>query len=84
MNPSFVVQLCRTVKIQVGDVVSSTMEYQLSINCRASDLLTQFQRQSLRSPDNGKGKMRRCVTAWKVEKNHKKYFEITQNNKRIM
>lgn len=59
MNPSFDLQLCRTVKIQVGDVVSSTMEYQLSINCRASDLLQQFQRQSLRSPDNGKGKMRR-------------------------
>lgn len=67
MNPSFVLQPCRTVKIQVGDVISSTMEYQLSINCRASDLLAQFQRQSLRSPDNGKGKMRRCVTAheWK-------------------
>lgn len=80
MNPLFVLQLCRTVKIQVGDVVSSTMEYQLSINCRASDLLAQFQRQSLRSPDNGKGKMRRCVTARvktkslfsKVEKYHKK------------
>lgn len=56
-----ILQLCRTVKIQMGDVVSSTMEYQLSINSRASDLLTQFQRQSLRSPDNGKGKMRRCV-----------------------
>lgn len=56
-----ILQLCRTVKIQMGDVMSSTMEYQLSINSRASDLLTQFQRQSLRSPDNGKGKMRRCV-----------------------
>lgn len=52
-------QLCRTVKIQVGDLVSGTMEYQLNINSRASDLLAQFQRQSLRSPDNGKGKMRR-------------------------
>lgn len=59
MNLPCVLQLCRTVKIQVGDVVSSTMEFQLSINSRASDLLTQFQRQSLRSPDNGKGKMRR-------------------------
>ncbi|KAM9361840.1 rho GTPase-activating protein 40 [Symphorus nematophorus] len=52
-------ELCRTVKIQVGDLVSGTMEYQLSINSRASDLLAQFQRQSLRSPENGKGKMRR-------------------------
>lgn len=52
-------ELCRTVKIQVGDLVSGTMEYQLTINSRASDLLAQFQRQSLRSPENGKGKMRR-------------------------
>ncbi|XP_063767826.1 rho GTPase-activating protein 40 isoform X3 [Eleginops maclovinus] len=52
-------ELCRTVKIQVGDLVSGTLEYQLNINSRASDLLAQFQRQSLRSPDNGKGKMRR-------------------------
>uniref|UniRef100_A0A8C4GNM3 Rho-GAP domain-containing protein n=1 Tax=Dicentrarchus labrax TaxID=13489 RepID=A0A8C4GNM3_DICLA len=52
-------ELCRTVKIQVGDLVSSTMEYQLTTNSRASDLLAQFQRQSLRSPENGKGKMRR-------------------------
>ncbi|TKS70648.1 Rho GTPase-activating protein 40 [Collichthys lucidus] len=51
--------LCRTVKIQVGDLVSSTMEYQLTVNSRASDLLAQFQRQSVRSPENGKGKMRR-------------------------
>ncbi|TMS18991.1 Rho GTPase-activating protein 40 [Larimichthys crocea] len=52
-------ELCRTVKIQVGDLVSSTMEYQLTVNSRASDLLAQFQRQSVRSPENGKGKMRR-------------------------
>ncbi|XP_036957692.1 rho GTPase-activating protein 40 isoform X4 [Acanthopagrus latus] len=52
-------ELCRTVKIQVGDVVSGTMEYQLNINSRASDLLAQFHRQSVHSPDNGKGKMRR-------------------------
>lgn len=50
------------MKIQVGDVVSGTMEYQLSINSRASDLLAQFHRQSVRSPENGKGKMRRCDT----------------------
>ncbi|KAM8913735.1 rho GTPase-activating protein 40 isoform 2-T2 [Spinachia spinachia] len=50
---------CRTVKIQVGDLVSSTMEFQLNANSRASDLLAQFQHQSLRSPDNGKGKTRR-------------------------
>ncbi|XP_028262774.1 rho GTPase-activating protein 40 isoform X2 [Parambassis ranga] len=49
----------RTVKIQVGDLVSGTMEFQLNINSRASDLLAQFHRQFLRSPDNGKGKMRR-------------------------
>ncbi|XP_029947320.1 rho GTPase-activating protein 40 isoform X1 [Salarias fasciatus] len=49
----------RTVKIQVGDLVSGTMDFQLNINARASDLLTQFQRQFLRSPDNGKGKIRR-------------------------
>ncbi|KAF1391914.1 hypothetical protein PFLUV_G00047000 [Perca fluviatilis] len=50
---------CRTVKIQVGDLVSGTMEFPLNVNSRASDLLAQFQHQSLRSPDNGKGKMRR-------------------------
>ncbi|XP_069390577.1 rho GTPase-activating protein 40 isoform X9 [Paralichthys olivaceus] len=49
----------RTVKIQVGDLMSSTMEFQLNINSRTSDLLAQFHRQSLRSPENGKGKMRR-------------------------
>ncbi|XP_047195405.1 rho GTPase-activating protein 40 isoform X3 [Hippoglossus stenolepis] len=53
----------RTVKIQVGDLVSGTMEFQLNINSRTSDLLAQFQRQFhrqfLRSPENGKGKMRR-------------------------
>ncbi|KAM7006516.1 rho GTPase-activating protein 40 isoform 2-T2 [Tautogolabrus adspersus] len=50
---------CRTVKIQVGDQVSGTMEFKLNINSRASDLLAQFHRQCLRSPENGKGKMRR-------------------------
>ncbi|XP_056130531.1 rho GTPase-activating protein 40 isoform X2 [Lampris incognitus] len=49
----------RTVKIQVGDLVSSTMEVQVNINSRASDLLAQFHRQFLCSPDNGKGKLRR-------------------------
>nr|XP_046239172.1 rho GTPase-activating protein 40 isoform X2 [Scatophagus argus] len=52
-------QLCRTVKIQVGDVVNGTMEYELNINSRASDLLAQFHRQSLGGLENGKGKMRR-------------------------
>uniref|UniRef100_A0A3Q3W5T6 Rho-GAP domain-containing protein n=1 Tax=Mola mola TaxID=94237 RepID=A0A3Q3W5T6_MOLML len=60
-------QLCRTVKIQVGDAVSGTMEYQLNINSRASDLLAQFHHQSLRSPDNGKGKVRRCDAAQCVD-----------------
>lgn len=50
-------QLVRTVKIQVGDVVSGTMEYQLEVSSRASDLLAQFH---LRSSENGKGKLRRC------------------------
>lgn len=50
---------CRTVKIQVGDLGSSTMEVQVTINSRASDLLTQFHRQFLHSPDKGKGKLRR-------------------------
>ena len=45
------------MKIQVGDVVSGTMEYQLEVNSRASDLLAQFH---LRSSENGKGKLRRC------------------------
>ncbi|KAM4741772.1 rho GTPase-activating protein 40 isoform 1-T1 [Anableps anableps] len=49
----------RTIKIQVGDLVNSTMEFQLNINSRTSDLLAQFYRQFLRSPENGKGKMRR-------------------------
>ncbi|KAM4613080.1 rho GTPase-activating protein 40 isoform 2-T2 [Polymixia lowei] len=49
---------CRTVKIQVGDLVSS-MEVQVTINSRASDLIAQFQRQFIRSPDKGKGKLRR-------------------------
>lgn len=50
---------CRTVKIQVGDQQSSTMEFQLNINSRTSDLLAQFQRQCHRSPEKGKSKMRR-------------------------
>ncbi|XP_039972369.1 rho GTPase-activating protein 40 [Xiphias gladius] len=50
---------CRTVKIQVGDLVSGTMETQLNVNSRASDLLAQFHRQFIHSPENGKGKMRR-------------------------
>ncbi|XP_030584343.1 rho GTPase-activating protein 40 [Archocentrus centrarchus] len=49
----------RTVKIQVGDLDSGTMDFQLNLNSRASDLLAQFYRQFLRSPENGKGKMRR-------------------------
>ncbi|XP_045884354.1 rho GTPase-activating protein 40 isoform X1 [Micropterus dolomieu] len=56
-------ELCRTVKIQVGDLVSSTMEFQLSINSRASDLLAQFHRQFVRSPENGKGKLQRKGSA---------------------
>ncbi|XP_024125444.1 rho GTPase-activating protein 40 isoform X1 [Oryzias melastigma] len=50
---------CRTVKIQNGDQESGTMEFQLNMNSRASDLLSQFQRQFLLSPENGKGKTRK-------------------------
>ncbi|XP_029908189.1 rho GTPase-activating protein 40 isoform X1 [Myripristis murdjan] len=50
---------CRTVKIQVGDLVSSTMEVQVNVSSRASDLLAQFQRQFMSTPENGKGKLRR-------------------------
>ncbi|XP_017264435.1 rho GTPase-activating protein 40 isoform X2 [Kryptolebias marmoratus] len=52
-------ELRRTVKIQVGDLVSGSMDFQLGVNTRTSDLLEHFQRQFLRSPANGKGKMRR-------------------------
>ncbi|XP_036839088.1 rho GTPase-activating protein 40 isoform X2 [Oncorhynchus mykiss] len=44
---------CRTVKIQVGDLMSSTMEVQVNISSRASDLLAQFHRH-LCSSDNTK------------------------------
>ncbi|KAM3877605.1 rho GTPase-activating protein 40 [Diretmus argenteus] len=54
---------CRTVKIQVGDLVSGTMEIQVNVNSRASDLLAQFHRQFLCSPANGKGKTRRNGSA---------------------
>lgn len=54
-----VLQPHRTVKIQVGDLDSGSMDFQLNLNSRASDLLAQFYRQFLRSPENGKGKMRR-------------------------
>jgi hypothetical protein len=47
------------VKVQVGDLVSSTMEVQVTVTSRASDLLAQFHRQFLRSPDKSKGKLRR-------------------------
>lgn len=62
-------QLVRTVKIQVGDVVSGTMEYQLEVSSRASDLLAQFH---LRSSENGKGKLRRCAAGrwWRCSHCH--------------
>lgn len=58
-NNADVSPLRRTVKIQDGDLLMGTMEFQLNINSRASDLLAQFHRQFLRSPDNGKGKTRK-------------------------
>uniref|UniRef100_A0A8C9V3D1 Rho GTPase activating protein 40 n=1 Tax=Scleropages formosus TaxID=113540 RepID=A0A8C9V3D1_SCLFO len=45
---------CRTVKIQVGDILSGSMEVHLNVNCRASDLLAQFHQDLCRS-DNSKG-----------------------------
>ncbi|XP_029103844.1 rho GTPase-activating protein 40 isoform X2 [Scleropages formosus] len=49
---------CRTVKIQVGDILSGSMEVHLNVNCRASDLLAQFHQDLCRS-DNSKGQLRR-------------------------
>uniref|UniRef100_A0A3B4A1A0 Rho-GAP domain-containing protein n=1 Tax=Periophthalmus magnuspinnatus TaxID=409849 RepID=A0A3B4A1A0_9GOBI len=54
-------EMCRTVKIQVGDTQTSTMEFHLNINSRTSDILAQFQHQFLRSPENGKGKINGSV-----------------------
>ncbi|KAM6977849.1 rho GTPase-activating protein 40 [Aplochiton taeniatus] len=53
-NPS---EPCRTVKIQVGDEVNSTMEVQVNVNYRASDLLAKFHRH-LVSSENSKGSRR--------------------------
>ncbi|XP_076123525.1 rho GTPase-activating protein 40 isoform X1 [Alosa pseudoharengus] len=50
---------CRTVKVEVGGALGSTMEVRLNINSRAADLLTQFQREMHSSSDNGKGPLRR-------------------------
>ncbi|XP_070964848.1 rho GTPase-activating protein 40-like [Oncorhynchus clarkii lewisi] len=49
---------CRTVKIQVGELMSSTIEVKVNINSRASDLLAQFHRH-LHSSDNTKGLLKR-------------------------
>ncbi|XP_052382434.1 rho GTPase-activating protein 40-like isoform X2 [Oncorhynchus keta] len=49
---------CRTVKIQVGELMSSSMEVKVNINSRASDLLAQFHRH-LHSSDNTKGLLKR-------------------------
>ncbi|KAL4655763.1 rho GTPase-activating protein 40 [Arapaima gigas] len=49
---------CRTVKIQVGDVLSGSMEVRLNVSSRASDLLAQFHQDLCRS-DNSKGQLRR-------------------------
>ena len=64
LSPLLSLKPCRTVKIQVGDLVSSTMETKLNVNSRASDLLAQFHHQFIRSPEHGKGKMRRYGTAF--------------------
>ncbi|KAJ8400802.1 hypothetical protein AAFF_G00391560 [Aldrovandia affinis] len=49
---------CRMVKVQVGGVLSTSMEVRLNINSRASDLLAQFH-QELCGSDHGKGLLRR-------------------------
>ncbi|XP_010880311.2 rho GTPase-activating protein 40 isoform X2 [Esox lucius] len=51
-------ELCRTVKIQVAELMSSTMEVQVNTNSRASDLLAQFHRH-LQSSDNVKDLLKR-------------------------
>ncbi|KAM9534421.1 rho GTPase-activating protein 40-like isoform 1-T1 [Salvelinus alpinus] len=51
---------CRTVKIQMGELMSSTMEIKVNINSRASDLLAQFHRH-LYTSDNTKGLLKRNV-----------------------
>nr|XP_015814658.2 rho GTPase-activating protein 40 isoform X2 [Nothobranchius furzeri] len=56
-------EMRRSVKVQVGDIVSGSLEFHLNINSRTVDLLEQFQRQYIRSPANGKGKMRRNGSA---------------------
>ncbi|XP_059426293.1 rho GTPase-activating protein 40-like isoform X2 [Carassius carassius] len=48
---------CRTVKIQLGDV-SFSMEFRLTINSRASDLMSQFYKE-LHTSDNSRGLLKR-------------------------
>ncbi|XP_051996200.1 rho GTPase-activating protein 40-like isoform X2 [Xyrauchen texanus] len=48
---------CRTVKIQLGDV-SFSMEFHLTINSRAADLMSQFYKE-LHTSDNSRGIIRR-------------------------
>ncbi|XP_061544266.1 rho GTPase-activating protein 40 isoform X2 [Phycodurus eques] len=52
-------ELRRAVKIHVGDQVSGTMDFQINGDSRASDLLTQFYRQFILSPETGNGQRRR-------------------------
>lgn len=52
--PYISLQPCRTVKIQVGDILSSSIEVHLNINSRAADLLAQVHQDLCRS-DSGKG-----------------------------
>ncbi|MEQ2193338.1 hypothetical protein XENOCAPTIV_010794 [Xenoophorus captivus] len=49
-------------KIQPDTREKPEKNSELNINSRTSDLLTQFYRQFLRSPENGNGKMRRYET----------------------
>ncbi|XP_077384763.1 rho GTPase-activating protein 40 isoform X2 [Festucalex cinctus] len=51
----------RTVKIHIGDQVSGSMDFQINMDSRASDLLSQFSCQFV-SPEPGKGQRRRNGT----------------------
>ncbi|XP_062328282.1 rho GTPase-activating protein 40 isoform X2 [Osmerus eperlanus] len=50
---------CRTVKVQLGEKLRSSMQVTVTVSCTASDLLAQFHHQFLSSADNSKGLLRR-------------------------
>ncbi|XP_061074812.1 rho GTPase-activating protein 40 [Conger conger] len=50
---------CRTVKVQMGGVLSSSMEVRLNSTSRAADLLARVQQELCSSEPNGRGGLRR-------------------------